>query len=126
MASIFASFLRIIYIAALQKSCQGDFGIFQGSSESRFHRFGGSENDRYFLKIPKRQHKLVRDYEQEKLLSFFLNIAAKTYLYGLKFQRTLKLIMFFSLKLFSISVAISTQVASAPLMIKLSFIKQTF
>ena len=34
----------------LQKPCQGNFGKFQGSGESRF---GVSEKDSYFLKITK-------------------------------------------------------------------------
>ena len=89
-----------------------NFVRFQGSSESRF---GGSEKDRYFLEIPKWQHKFVRNYKRGKLVSYFLNNAAKARLYGLKFQRTLELSMFFSLKPFFISLAISTQVASAPL-----------
>ena len=44
----------------LQKPHEGNFGKFQGSGESRL---GGSEKDCYFLKIPKWQHKLVRDYK---------------------------------------------------------------
>ena len=39
---------------------------FQGFSKCRF---GGSEKDRYFLEIPKRQHKLIREYKQGKLAS---------------------------------------------------------
>ena len=65
----------------LQKPCQGNFGKFQGTGESRF---GGSEKNLYFLNIPKRQHKLVWDYKQGNLVSYFLNNAAKTCLYGLK------------------------------------------
>ena len=65
----------------LQKPCQGNFGKFQGSGKSRF---GGSEKDRCFLKIPKWQHKHVRDYERRKLVSYVLNNAAKTCFYGLK------------------------------------------
>ena len=77
MHSIFACrdlFLRITF-AVFQKPCQENFGKFQEFGESRF---GGSEKDRYFLKILKRQHKLVRDYKRGKLVSYFLNNAAKT------------------------------------------------
>ena len=35
-------------------------------------------------KIPKWQHKLAWDYKRGKLVSYFLNNAAKTCLYGLK------------------------------------------
>ena len=111
---IFTSVLRIT-IAVLQKPCQGNFGNFQGSGESRF---GGFEKDRYFLKIPKWQHKFVWDYKRGKLVSYFLNNAAKTCKYGLKISIWANnLSMSFSLKHFFISVAISTQVASAPLII---------
>ena len=48
---------------------------FQGSDHSRF---GGSEKDCYFLKFPKWQHKLVWNYKRGKLVSYFLNNAAKT------------------------------------------------
>ena len=54
-----------------------------------FHRFGGSEKGRYFLKIPKWQHKHVRDYKRGKLVSYFLNNAAKTCLYGLKISENI-------------------------------------
>ena len=96
--------------AVLEKPCEGNFGKFQEFGESRF---GGSEKDHYFLKILKWQHKLVRDYKREKLVYYFLNNAAKACLYKLKIPE--KLSMSFSLKHFFISVAISTQVASAPL-----------
>ena len=58
-------------------------------------------------------HKLVRNYKRGKLFTYFLNNAAKTRLYGLEISESLKLSMFFSLKHFFISLAISTQVASA-------------
>ena len=81
----------------LQKPCQGNFGKFQGSSESRFD---GCEKDRYFLKIPKWQHKLVRDYMRGKLVSYFLNNAAKTCLYGLKFSESIEIEPVFQSKAF--------------------------
>ena len=81
----------------LQKPCKGNFGKFQGSGESRF---GGSEKDRYFLKIPKWQHKHVRDYKREKLISYFLNDAAKTCLYELKISENIDIEHAFSLKHF--------------------------
>ena len=83
MPSIFAClhlFLRLTF-AVLQKPCQENFGKFQEIGESRF---GGSEKDRYFLKILKLWHKLVRDYKRGKLVSYFLNNAPKTCLYGLQ------------------------------------------
>ena len=86
-------------------------GKFQGFGESRF---GGSEKDRYYLKIPKWQHKFIREYKRGKLASCFLDNTAKTCSYELKFHRTLKSSMSFSLNLFFIKVTFSTQVASAP------------
>ena len=56
---------------------------FQGSRKSTF---GGSEKDRYFLKIPKWQHKLALDYNQGKVPYYFVNNAPKTCLYGLKYS----------------------------------------
>ena len=61
---------------------------FSGSGENKF---GGSEKDRYFLKIPKWQHKLVWDYKRGKLVSYFLNNAAKTCLYGLKISENIEI-----------------------------------
>ena len=71
-------------------------------------RFGSSGKDRYFLKILKQQHNFFLDCKREKLVSYFLNNAAKT---CLKFWRPLKLSMSFSLNQFFILVAISTQVS---------------
>ena len=51
--------------------------------------FGSSQKDRYFLKIPKWKHKLVRDYERGKLVSYFLNNADKTCLYELKISENI-------------------------------------
>ena len=96
----------------LQKSFQGNFGKFQGSSKIRFH---GSEKDRYFLKIPKWQHKLIWDYKRGKLVSYFLNNAAATSLYQLKISESIEIGHVFQSKFFFVLVAISTQVASAPL-----------
>ena len=81
----------------LQKSCQGNFEKFQGSGESRF---GGSEKDRYFLKIPKWQHKLVPDYKRGKLVSYFLNNATRTCLYGLKISENIEIEHVFQSKTF--------------------------
>ena len=77
--TLVSSLLRSMQV--LQKPCQGNFGKFQGSRKSRFC---GIEKDFYFLKIPKWQHEHVWDYEWGKLVSYFLNNAAKTCLYGLK------------------------------------------
>ena len=77
--------LRITF-AVLQKPCQGNFGKFQGSGESRFV---GSEKDRYFLKIQKWQNKLVRDYKRGNLVSYFVNNAVKICLYGLNISENI-------------------------------------
>ena len=58
---------------------------FQGSSESRF---GNSEKDRYFLKIPKWQDKLIWIYKPN---SYFLNNPAKTRLFGLKISENIEI-----------------------------------
>ena len=83
--------------SALQKPCHGNFRKFQGSGKSRF---GGSERDRYFLKIPKWWHKLVRNDKRGKLVSYFLNNAAKTWLYGLKISENIEIDHFFWSKSF--------------------------
>ena len=84
MPSIFVftstSLLRITF-AVLPKPCQGNVGKFQGSDEGKF---GSSERDWYFLKIPKWQHTLVWDYKRGMLVFYFLNNAAKTCLHELK------------------------------------------
>ena len=80
--------LLSITFAALQKPRQGNFEKFQRSGESRFD---GSENDRSFLKITKWQQKLVWTYKRGKLVSFFLNNAAKTCLFGLKILETIEI-----------------------------------
>ena len=85
------------YIYALQKPCQENFGKFQESGESRF---GGPEKDRNFLKILKWQHKLDRDYKQGKLVSYFLNNAAKTCLHGLKISENIEIEHIFQSKAF--------------------------
>ena len=92
-----------------------NFRRFQEFGESRF---GGSEKDRYFLKILKWQYKLVRDYKREKLVSSFLNSSAKTYLYGLKISKNIEIEHVFKSKVFfrliGFSASISTQVSSVP------------
>ena len=70
---------------------------FQGSGESIF---GGSEKDCYFLKTPKWQHKLVGEYKREKLVSLFLNNAAKTCLHGLKISENIEIKPVFQSKAF--------------------------
>ena len=80
-----------------QKPCQENFRKFQGSEESRF---GDSEKDRYFFKTPKWQHKHVRDYKRGKLVSYFLNNAAKTCLYGLKISENIDIEHVFQSKAF--------------------------
>ena len=114
MPSIFACcpVFTLIHFVAIQKPCQGNFGKFQKSDENGF---SGSEKDCYFLKIPKWQHKLVRDYKREKLVYYFLNNAGKTCLYGPKISENIEIEQVFQPKAFFISVEILTQVASAPL-----------
>ena len=89
------SLLRITF-AVLQKPCQRNLGN-QGSGESRF---GGSEKNRYVLRTPKWQHKLVRDYNRRKIVPCFLNNAAKTCLYGLKISEKIKIEHVFHSKAF--------------------------
>ena len=82
----------------LQKPCQRNFGKFQESGDGSF---GGSEKDRYFLKIQKWQHKLVRDYKRGKSVSYFLNNATKTCLYELKLSKNIEIEHVFQSKTFS-------------------------
>ena len=91
-----SSLLRITF-AALQKACQGNFVKFQGSGQSRF---GGSEKDCYFLKIPEWQHKLVWIYKRGKLVSNFLNNGPKSCLYGLKISENMEIEHVFQFKAF--------------------------
>ena len=53
-------------------------------------KFDGSEKRSLFFKDSKWQHKLVRDYSQGKLNSYFLNNAAKTCLYELKISDSIE------------------------------------
>ena len=85
------------YIYVLQKPCQENFGKFQESGESRF---GSSEKDRYLLKILKWQHKLVQDYKQGKLVSYFLNNATKACLHGLNISENIEIEHIFQSKTF--------------------------
>ena len=89
--------LRLTF-AVLQKPCQENVGKFQEFCESRL---GGSEKDRYFLKILKWQHKLVPDYKRGKLVCYFLNNTAKTCLYGLKISGNIEIEHIFKSKAFS-------------------------
>ena len=104
--SIFASLYFTLVLSLLrsmqvvQKPCQGNFWRFQGSGESRFCV---SEKDRYFLKIPKWKHKHVRDYKRGNLVSYFLNNAAKTYLYRLKILESIDTEHVFPSKAFCLS-----------------------
>ena len=81
----------------LQKPCQENFEKFQGSSQSRF---GGSEKDRYFLKISKWQHKLVGDYKRGEMVYYFLNNTTKICLYGLKISENVNIEHVFQSKAF--------------------------
>ena len=81
----------------LQKPCQENFGKYQEFGETRF---SSSEKDHYFSKILKWQHKLVWDYKQGKLVSYFLNNAAKICLYGLKISEKIEIEHVFQSKTF--------------------------
>ena len=62
--------------------------------------FGGSEKNRYFLKIIKWPHKLVREYKRGNLVSYFLNNAAETCLYGLNTSENIEIEHVFQSKAF--------------------------
>ena len=70
---------------------------YQGFGECRF---GGSEKDRYFLKIPNWQHKLFRECKRAKLASCFLDNAAKTRSYELKSSENIEIKHVFQSELF--------------------------
>ena len=70
---------------------------FQGCGEIRC---GGSEKDRYFLKIPKLHRKLAREYKRGKFVFYFLNNAAKTCSYGLKISENIEIKHVFQSKVF--------------------------
>ena len=53
------------------------------------------------MKIPKWQHELARYYKRGKLVSYFLNNAAKTCLYGLKISENIEIGYFFQSRAFS-------------------------
>ena len=94
---VFTSLLCITS-AALQKPCDGNFWKFQGSGKSRF---GGSGKGCYFVKISKWQYKLVRNYKQGNLVSYFLSNIVKTWLYGLNISENIEIFQskaFFHLK----------------------------
>ena len=103
--------LSRIQFTVLQKPCQGNFGTFQRSGESRF---GGSIKDRSFLKIPKWQHEHARYYKRGKLLFYFLHSAAKICLYGLKISANIEIgHSFQSRTLFHLSSNLHTSCLSA-------------
>ena len=52
------------------------------------------------MKIPKWQHELARYYKRGKLVSYFLNNAAKTCLYGLKISENIEIGHFFQSRTF--------------------------
>ena len=68
---------------------------FQGFDECKF---GGSEKNRYFLKIPNWQHILIWEHKRGKLAYYFLNNAAKTCSFGLKFLENIEIKHFFQSK----------------------------
>ena len=116
MPSIFACLHFIVTqytcsLMVLQKRCQENFINFQEFSESRFV---GSEKDIYLLKILKLQHKLVWDYKQGKLISYFLNNASKICLNGLKkFKEHWNWACFSAQRIFHLSSNLHTSCFSA-------------
>ena len=64
---------------------------------------------------PKWQHEIARYHKRGNLISYFLNNAAKTCLYGLEISENIETGHFFQSRTFFVSVAIFTKVASAPL-----------
>ena len=76
-------------------------------------RFGGSEKDCYFLKIPKWQHKLIREYKRGKLASYFLDNGEKTCSCGPKTSGNIKINNIFLSKSFLTTVTFSAHVASS-------------
>ena len=109
-AFIYISLCRIT-LAILQKPCQGNFRKFQRSGKNSLAVL---KKQRWILKISKWQHKLARYYKRGKLVSYFLNNAAKTRLYGLKISEDIEIGYFFQSRVF-FHLTIFTQVASAPL-----------
>ena len=87
--------------------------IFQGYSECRFH---GSENDRYYLKIAKSQHKHAQENKRGRWITYFLDNTAKTCSYRPKISENLEIKHVFQSKpfFFFITVIFSTHVASMP------------
>ena len=112
--SIFACFHLTLthYICSLTETMSRKF---RKNFESRL---GGSWKDVYFLKTSKWQHKLVWDYKQGKMVSYFLNNDNKTCLYGLKVLENIEIEDVFQPKHFFISVVISTQAVSSSLSIQ--------
>ena len=102
---------HICSLIVLRKPCQENFGKFQEFCESSF---GGSEKDSYFLNILKWQYKLAWNYKWGKLVSYFLNNAAKTCLYGLKISEKIELrasyFAAFKLIMFEFSIIFSCRV----------------
>ena len=93
---VFTSLLRITFMV-LQKPCQGNFGKLEGFGEGRF---GGSKKDCYILKIPEWLHKPFWDYKPGKLVSYFLNNAAKRCFYWLKISENIEIEHVFQSKVF--------------------------
>ena len=94
MSSLHSYALHLQSYRNYVKEISGEFHKSDGS------RFGGSEKDRYFLKIPKWQHKLFWDCKRGKLVSYFLNNAVKKCLYGLKISENIEIEHIFQSKAF--------------------------
>ena len=74
---------------------------FQGFNESGLDI---SEDDRYFMKIHKSQHKHFREYKQEKWISYFINNSVNTRSYWLNISKNIGIKhIFWSKALFHLS-----------------------
>ena len=104
--------LCCISFAILQKTCQGNFGKFQGSCGSNLAVLKKTVN---FWRFQNGSINLLGITSEESWFLISRIMLLKHVYMGWKFQRTLKLYISFCLEHFFISVAIFTQVASAPL-----------
>ena len=86
-------------LSSLWVSCKRALAENMSSKFQESQEFG-SEKDRYFLKILRWYQKLVRDYMQGKLFSYFLNNAVITCLYGLKISEIIEIEHIFQSKAF--------------------------
>ena len=90
-----------LYLSSLlSSSCSLTETMPRKLQRSDDNRLGDSEKHPYFLKFLKWQDKLVREYKEGKSVSYFLNNAAKTCLYGLKISDNFQIKYVFQSKAF--------------------------